>query len=280
MVEVSVESLLDRLYMDDETKDVRIEMADGILWAHSNILGAASDAMKGVLRHVAVAQEKALSWREHSTEVGRFFLRLLYTGAVLETDWQHDAQDVEIPLRLLLGSLSLAKVFQVPHLLKPLTDVLKLRLDPCNFDKICTHAIDLDVTELRRACLQYAEKWGRLCLGTIVRTETQLTEMSNKDAANVPNGTMGEVVKEESDGEDDEYDYDDESKNLFVKWDNDQGNDFDTALHLLRLGMITVVSGSVYNSYLHGELSPQVNFELAALWGVPTAGAPKRKTLR
>lgn len=85
----AMEGVFERLLADEETMDVEIEMLNGEVRAHANVLSANSEAIRGILRHSALGAksdegiaQKRLSWREHSVEVGRFFLRLLYTGTV------------------------------------------------------------------------------------------------------------------------------------------------------------------------------------------------------
>eukprot|EP00931_Biecheleriopsis_adriatica_P060600 TRINITY_DN36401_c0_g1_i1.p1 TRINITY_DN36401_c0_g1~~TRINITY_DN36401_c0_g1_i1.p1 ORF type:complete len:294 (-),score=55.47 TRINITY_DN36401_c0_g1_i1:35-853(-) len=271
MVEVVI--LLERLFADEETKDVRIDMCDGTIWAHSNILGAASDALRGVLRHGLAAQQKCLDWKEHSMEVGRFFLRLLYTGTVAEDDWAGAADSIDVPLRLILGGLALAKVYQVPHLLKPLTDVLKHRLNTSTFETICARAIDLDVTELRRFCLHFAETKGQgeLPEGTRVRAELALHDCSdNEEAAAVSEGTLG-VVNIDAGSTDERI----------IAWENGELNSIESGMKMISKGRIKVTSDApnLFGMYQRGELSPQVNFELAPLWGVQTTLNPKRRKL-
>jgi len=148
----ALEALLEKLLQDEETKDVDIEMEDGTLRAHACMLCAASDAMRGMLRHGLAADRPRLSWREHPVEVGRFFLRLLYTGTVNEEEWgsgDTECLSEETPLRLLLGGLAIAKMYQVPHLLHALTEALKRRLDDRTFNDVYSGAIKLDVTALR-----------------------------------------------------------------------------------------------------------------------------------
>lgn len=87
MGEVDPICIYERLLDDDELKDVTIEFGDGTLRAHSCVLSAASEAVKGILRNGTARESKALAWREHDLKVGRFFLRLLYTGCVEERDW-------------------------------------------------------------------------------------------------------------------------------------------------------------------------------------------------
>jgi len=269
---VSVETLegvLERLLADDDTKDVEIRMKDGTVWAHANMLGANSDAIKGMLRHGMEANnpQKKLSWHEHPVEVGRFFLRLLYTGTVSEEEWAEGNEcsgsdkcgslsDREVPLRLLLGSLAIAKVYQVPHLLHALTESLRCRLHDGVFDDICSQAIKLDVTALRLHCLRYAEQphSRELKEGTRVKALRLITV----DCALVHEGVMGTV----------------NSQNR-VNWDNR----FITRADLVR-DMVEIVSvptsNRVYEMYQQKELSPEVLSELAALWG-PVKPAFKRR---
>ncbi|CAK0886951.1 unnamed protein product, partial [Prorocentrum cordatum] len=80
---------LERMFADDETKDVKIALMNGNLRAHSVLLRASSDAFAGVLSHgVAADGEKTLNWGDQPIEVGRVFLRLLYTGALDKSDWE------------------------------------------------------------------------------------------------------------------------------------------------------------------------------------------------
>eukprot|EP00931_Biecheleriopsis_adriatica_P006637 TRINITY_DN108010_c0_g1_i1.p1 TRINITY_DN108010_c0_g1~~TRINITY_DN108010_c0_g1_i1.p1 ORF type:complete len:323 (+),score=34.43 TRINITY_DN108010_c0_g1_i1:66-1034(+) len=90
--------LNERLFDDDATKDVEIEVSDGVLKAHSVILIAASDAFRGMLSNgvAATANPKRLSWKEQSKVAGQFFLRLLYTGTVEESEWGGDTC-VDVP---------------------------------------------------------------------------------------------------------------------------------------------------------------------------------------
>ena len=145
----------ERLLRDDETKDVDIETAGGTLRAHSLILSAHSDAFQGLLRCQSIAAAdcatgdasgKRLLWKEHSQDVARFFLRLLYTGTVCEQEWfgceTELARDTEnqVPIRLLLGSLTLAKMYIVPHLVHHLTEELRARINVETFNDICSGA--------------------------------------------------------------------------------------------------------------------------------------------
>eukprot|EP00930_Biecheleria_cincta_P083652 TRINITY_DN73184_c0_g1_i1.p1 TRINITY_DN73184_c0_g1~~TRINITY_DN73184_c0_g1_i1.p1 ORF type:complete len:331 (-),score=54.89 TRINITY_DN73184_c0_g1_i1:100-1092(-) len=166
--------LCERLLDDDETKDVDIEMSDGVLKVHSVVLRASSDAIGAMLKHGIGATRRTLSWKEHPTKVGRFFVGLLYTGSVGEEFFNAAASDEEstgdkagstgnlrlsqLPLDLLLGSLQIAKVYMVHHLLHIITEALSARLAVDSFDEIASAAIRLDLTALRMRCMRYAEE--------------------------------------------------------------------------------------------------------------------------
>lgn len=96
--EDAIQNVNERLLHDSETKDVEIEMSDGTMRAHSIILMAASDAVRGMLSHGIArdAATKRLCWNEHTLDVGRFFLRLLYTGAVNEGDWTAGSPSTDV----------------------------------------------------------------------------------------------------------------------------------------------------------------------------------------
>lgn len=267
MGEVDPICVYERLLDDDELKDVTIEFSDGTLRAHSSILSSASEAVKGILRNGTARESKTLTWREHDLKVGRFFLRLLYTGCVEERDWaepepsaaaaaggshssspgaasgaaangeraivmQHgpacerpivvhgsapplqdgnrvrvlrdtnalvmggsyrliasgtlgtvsgggktvmlpstlggavfmdslkgnlEAVDPRPPLGLLTGGIAIAKVYQFPALLGPLTASIKRRLSLQTFDEICRSAIRDDIQVLRYHCMRFAD---------------------------------------------------------------------------------------------------------------------------
>eukprot|EP00929_Paragymnodinium_shiwhaense_P022443 TRINITY_DN14341_c0_g1_i2.p1 TRINITY_DN14341_c0_g1~~TRINITY_DN14341_c0_g1_i2.p1 ORF type:complete len:353 (-),score=17.50 TRINITY_DN14341_c0_g1_i2:35-1018(-) len=82
----------ERVFDDDDTKDVEIEMSDGKLLAHSTILSVGSQALRGILKNaVQEGGLKRLTWKEHGQAVGRVLLRLLYTGTIDEKDWNGSA---------------------------------------------------------------------------------------------------------------------------------------------------------------------------------------------
>jgi len=285
----ALEELYERLLKDEDTKDVEIEMQDGNLFAHSCMLCASSDAMRGMLRHgnVAHSAQKQLCWREHTIEVGRFLLRLLYTGTVAEEEWEgggvpETAVAVECaggasaggaaaagisrqtPLRLLLGALSIAKVYQVPHLIHVLTEALKVRVDDESFDEICAGAIRMDVTALRMHCLRYAERCDAfdICEGARVRALRHITVQN----ADVPKESLGIV-----------------NSNNVIEWDDTgsigYGTDVDLVKHMVELVSVPRTN-RIREMYVSNELSPEVTFELAALWGPSeTSRSSRRRTL-
>lgn len=252
------EGLLERLLQDEDTKDVAIEMQDGVLYAHACMLSASSDAMRGMLKHGRAATEKRLYWKEHSVEVGRFFLRLLYTGTVAEDEWTaiDDAPGgkfmcQEMPLRLLLGSLDIARVYQVPHLLHALTEALKDRLDDKNFGEICARAIELDITALRLHCLRYAE--GSSSRGFLEGDRVRALRHITVQNADVPEGAIGTV-----------------NGTKVIEWDDIGSIGYGTDVELVK-DMVQLLSSSESNRvremYAAKDLPPEVMFELAALWG-------------
>lgn len=86
-VEVPVQ-ILENMLADDETKDVEIATSNGILFAHAVVLRAHSDGLRGILANgVMTDGKRRLNWIEHSIEVSRFFIRLLYAGTVAPEEW-------------------------------------------------------------------------------------------------------------------------------------------------------------------------------------------------
>jgi len=170
----AVVSVYERLLAADTGKDVEIMMSDGTLWAHSAILSASSDAIGGMLKHGKAAAAKKLHWSEHTTVVGKFVLRLMYTGTPFPEEWEgaypgSDAGTDEIPLQLVMDAFEVTKVYMVPHLLAELTEVLKDKVAVSTFNDICSFAIKHDVQALRNSCLQFVTEsmepdGGVLCL--------------------------------------------------------------------------------------------------------------------
>lgn len=269
----ALDDVLERLLADEETKDVEIEMSDGLLRAHSLILGATSDAIKGMLRHGTASMEKRLSWREHPMEVGRFFMRLLYTGTIAEEEWIQSESDrvlgdEEVPLRLLLGGLSIAKVYLVPHVLRSLTEALKDRLTVQTFNDIFSHSIKLDITALRLHCLQFAQQEHRVSTrGREVRSGARVMALVRitVNSANVPRGGMGTVSTLPAGG-------------LHVNWDNGFVNMIEGVMDMIEI-IGEPKTNPVQQMFEANALSPEVMSELAPVWGRPQPTAKRRRKL-
>eukprot|EP00927_Polykrikos_kofoidii_P084642 TRINITY_DN898_c0_g1_i2.p1 TRINITY_DN898_c0_g1~~TRINITY_DN898_c0_g1_i2.p1 ORF type:complete len:409 (-),score=72.59 TRINITY_DN898_c0_g1_i2:207-1433(-) len=382
--EVSVDIVADfytRLLHDDETKDVVLDMLDGQLRAHSVVLCAGSEAIRGMLRNGVAAADggtapKRLSWQEHPVDVGRFFLRLLYTGTVDYDDWattpiapqaaavahteedgvevtatflardgarpvdvksEHETPTVDgaahlaeelpthvshreaeerrhlarsdstarrsgradsarrvphrtvggedddedyqhcVPVRLLLGALSIATLYMVRHLMPALTSALQHRITSSTFDSICAGAIQMDVTALRLQCLQFAQmdihnfKIDEVREGMRVRAVRQITVQS----ACVPRGSLGTaVVQIETD------DSDMTRPEVVIQWDCNFVNSVRRVLSSIEVVDHRHTVASVKQQYEAETLSPVVMSELAALWGTPRPHGKRRRQIR
>lgn len=84
----TVFTLNERLFADDELKDLTIRVADGQVQAHRVVLSAASDAFKAMLTHeMSEKTSGVITLSDVSCSAMRVFLRLLYTGHVDSSDW-------------------------------------------------------------------------------------------------------------------------------------------------------------------------------------------------
>lgn len=264
-----VDEIYERLLEDEETKDVEIEFCNGTLFAHGLILGVNSEPIRMILRqgiNSAPVDKKRLSWREYTVEVGRFLLRLLYTGTVNESDWEascspeeacRNESTSETPLHLLLGALAIVKVYDVKHLIFALTEALKLRLNDENFNQICSLAIAHDVTSLRLECINYAKKpcQRKLRDGTRVKA----TRLITVDCAMVQVGTMGTV----------------NALNR-INWDNR----FITRADLVQDAIEAVSApgaNRIEEMFQAQEFSPEVMTELSSCWALRSEKAAKRR---
>jgi len=179
-------------------------------------------------------------------------------------------------LRLVLGSLGIALVYLVKRVLPAVTQALQHRLNGDTFDLICSAAIRLDATALRLHCLQYAHENSRNLLrrdalkeGTRVRAVRGI----NAEYAEVPEGTLG-TLKNVSGLQ--SVPGDDEAE---VCWDPTiDGRAFSNSFCAVH-GHIELFlpSKTMRDRYDAEELSPEVMFELAALWGVSRAPAERRR---
>jgi hypothetical protein len=256
----------ERVLRSDDTKDIEIEMSNGSVYAHSVVLCASSDAIKGILRHNGDGESSKISWRDYPVEVGNFLLRLLYTGTVDEGD--HCAgdseacgsadQDNKVPLSILLGSFEIAMIYLVAHLLPTLVQALQHRLAVDTFNAICTAAIKVDAMALRLYCLQYARGNPRkLCYedfrsGMRVRALRQI----DHEHADVPEGTMGIVEWGHGDW-------------LDINWScrPSYTNGLQEVLGSIEVVDCTMSGKTLRQMYDSEEFSPEVLSELATIWG-------------
>lgn len=254
----------ERVLRDDETKDVEIEMSDGSIYAHSVILSASSDAIKGLLRHGgAGGSEKKLSWHDHPVEVGNFLLQLLYTGTVDDGDFLGDSacrggEQEKVPLSILLGSLEISMIYLITHLLPMLVQACQHRLAVDTFNSICTAAIKVDAMALRLYCLQYARSnpkklcYEELRSGMIVRALRQI----DHEHADVAEGTMGTVEWGHGDW-------------LDIHWSCHPSytNGLQEVLGSIDIVDHTMSGKTLRQMYDEEEFSPEVLSELSTIWG-------------
>lgn len=275
----------EELLADDDTKDVEIEMLDGVILAHSAVLSVRSDALRGLLKHgVAEASvRKRLSWKEHSMEAGRFLIRLLYTECTCG----------EAVLPVLLGALEIAKKYLIDWPMSRLVSAVKARLTEHTFDGICSTAINRDISVLRMHCVHWAqqqeeqehEKALILKDGDSVEA-TRLIRCEEPPGAVVQPGTLGDLgpAPVGDDGED----------VLLVYWRDPE----DISLALVghedrqamdRMDRLSVVADSIMSvkvakpsglrkKFEDKELAPEVLSELAGLWE-PSSASRKRPRL-
>lgn len=263
----------ERVLADDETKDVEIEMANGAVLAHSVILSASSDAIKGLLRHSAQGSAgRKLAWSEYPIEVGTLLLRLLYTGTVDVAELcgsDKSADEDKVPLSTLLGAFELSMIYLITHLLPSLVQALQHRLAVETFNLICTAAIKVDAMALRLYCLQYARgNPQELCYedvkpGMRVRALRQI----DHEHADVPAGTFGTVEWGHGDW-------------LDIHWSCHPSytNGLQEVLGSIEVLDHAMPGKTLRQMYDAEEFSPEVMSELATIWGQVRPSA-KRRTL-
>lgn len=87
-VRSAVADIWDRLYLDEDSKDVRITTRDGVVRAHGLVLAQISDVLKAMLNStMSEAVSKQIDMREVTSCQLIFTLRLAYTGRINSADW-------------------------------------------------------------------------------------------------------------------------------------------------------------------------------------------------
>jgi len=159
----------EQLFEDETSKDVKLKARDGSVRVHSLILSQMSAAFKAML-NAGMSEErtKTINLDNFSTAQLKFVLRLMYTGQIDSSDWSEQTKPVriwkknmrgnEVPLSVLMGSLSFAKQYEIPTLVSGILDHIRLILWEGNFNKIMQHAIAIDMSPLKLMCMDYAKK--------------------------------------------------------------------------------------------------------------------------
>lgn len=301
--------LYERIFADHESRDVEIEMSDGKLTAHSLVLCASSDALKGILKrgNQAASVQKHLSWPEYPVVVGRVFLRLLYTGTVDETDWSSvtattsavessSSEGQSVPLEVLLGAANLAKMYLVADLLALLTKALVERINYQSFDTITAFAIRNDLSALRLRCVQFARDEND---NYPERLSWKGGDAHHIGMAGTGNGLVG-FNRIDADGTDrfamlTRFDVDNEIKfeingtvfrgTVTRREENEHGEiafgttaSFPENVHRGSFKLhLELRQDRIRKLFDKGELSPPVEAELAEIWGYPR---PSKKRQR
>lgn len=87
-VRAAVADIWDRLYQDEDTKDVEIVGSDGNVRAHGLVLGQMSEILKNMLNSGMIeSQSRQIEMRSFTKAQLQFTLRLAYTGRIDPTDW-------------------------------------------------------------------------------------------------------------------------------------------------------------------------------------------------
>lgn len=91
-VPVQVVEFWESLFLDDSGKDVELKARDGSVWAHTLILAQMSEPIKSMLNAgMAEQRTKTIQMKSFSTAHLRFILRFVYTGHIEPADWDGGA---------------------------------------------------------------------------------------------------------------------------------------------------------------------------------------------
>lgn len=174
--------LTERLFDQDEDKEITFELADGLEKAHKNVLKASSEVWKCMLESQFKEQHGIIAVKDVPRVSMRVFLRLIYTAHVNAADWKGyqdtphsksddtpcESQDA-LPLRILLDVAMLSKCYIVKPVFSMAVQALKVRLttahkhkDRVTFERIMSAAITNDLAAVRLAALDEARKFTDL----------------------------------------------------------------------------------------------------------------------
>lgn len=88
-VRLEVVELWERLYLDEDGKDIELLAKDGSVWAHGVILSQLSEPLKCTLRAgMRETTTKQIEMRDYTVSELKFTLRLAYTGHIDESDYR------------------------------------------------------------------------------------------------------------------------------------------------------------------------------------------------
>jgi len=153
----AVVDMYERLFHNEESKDVQIVAQDGEVRAHSLVLSELAEPFRKMLEHpMKEGRTKVIKLEAYSVSQLRFFLRLAYTGLVDASDWE-EAKGVP-PLDLLLAVVILAKEYEVKGFSDWMLDKIKSRVNIRTFEEVAGAATKHNISPLLQCCLKFAEK--------------------------------------------------------------------------------------------------------------------------
>lgn len=156
--------LSEKLFQDDEFKDVTFKLDDGEVQAHRNVLAATSCVFKAMLSS-PMTEARTGEIRIPNVQVAtmRTFLRLLYTGQVESADWTR-ADDSKpsnkVPIQIMLDLARLARQYMVDAVIQLVVEAVKNRLaeehDTTTIQVILAAAISENLGAIRVAAMEAA----------------------------------------------------------------------------------------------------------------------------
>lgn len=157
--------LWERLYQDEDSKDVEICVEDGKLKAHAIILSQLSTVFQAMLKSGMLEDRtKRIEMKDFTVDQMKFVLRLAYTSQSREPILQQADGTVaarpevaKVPLEQLLGCAAFAKKYVVPGFLELSLQAIMDSLNETQFDRIMKFAVEHDISPLKLSCLRFAE---------------------------------------------------------------------------------------------------------------------------